>query len=99
VKKTAYKKELIIKGTQKRFGANNSKDVRKIQSWLSLFAISNPNAATATGIDGDFGPATQHAVKNYQKANDITPSGVVTQELFDKLTKHKSARFSTGSCR
>lgn len=86
MKKTAYKKELLIKATQKRKGDhNNPTDVRKIQSWLSLFAIGNPNAGTATGIDGDYGPATERAVKNYQKANDIIPSGIVTQALFDKL--------------
>lgn len=95
MKKADYKKELIIKGTQKRKGTNNRDDVRKIQSWLSLYAISNPNAGTATGIDGDFGPATERAVKNYQKVNDIMPSGMVTQALFDKLCAPMRDAFET----
>ncbi len=86
MKKKSYKKELSIKSTQKRNGDdNNKKDVLKIQSWLSLYAIQNPNAGTATAIDGDFGPATEKAVRNFQNATNSPISGMVTQELFAKL--------------
>ena len=96
MKKTDYKKELVIKATQKRRGTNNNtKDVRKIQSWLSLYAITHPSAGTATGIDGDFGPATERAVKNYQKSKDIVPSGMVTQALFDQLCAPMKEAFET----
>ncbi len=86
MKKTSYKKELSIKATQKKKGTeNNKKDVMKIQSWLSLYAIKNPSAGTATSIDGDFGPATEKAVKNFQKAMNLPVSGIVTKLLFSKL--------------
>nr|WP_294924139.1 peptidoglycan-binding protein [uncultured Flavobacterium sp.] len=86
MQKTFYQKELLIKATQKRKGANNNKkDVEKIQSWLNLFAMQNPGSGTATGIDGDFGPATEKAVLNFQKFNSLTQTGVVDQNLFDKL--------------
>lgn len=44
MQKTFYQKELLIKATQQRKGINNNKkDIEKIQSWLNLFAIQNPN--------------------------------------------------------
>ena len=68
MQKTTYQKELLISATQKLNGANNNKkDTMKIQSWLTLFSMWNVNAATATGIDGDFGSATDQAIKNFQK--------------------------------
>lgn len=72
MKKDKYLKELTISETQKRHGDNTKKDVMKIQSWLSLYAIQNPESGTVTGIDGDFGPATEKAVKNFQKATNLS---------------------------
>ncbi|UFH54606.1 peptidoglycan-binding protein [Spirosoma sp. KNUC1025] len=85
--KTFFEKELVISGTQKKDGAaNTKKDVRKIQSWLTLFSIINPAAATATGIDGDFGKATEKAVKNFQEVKGLTQTGIVDEETFSLLT-------------
>ena len=83
--KKHFLKEIEISGTQSRGAANSSKEVSKIQSWLNLYAFLNPSKGTSTGIDGDFGPATERAVKNYQKANGLTENGIVTQELFRKM--------------
>ncbi len=85
MKKTHYQKELSIKATQKRWARNSRGEVSKIQSWLNLFSIHNPSSATAIEIDGDFGPATERSVKNYQKAIGVRPTGIVTQELFSQL--------------
>ncbi len=85
MQKKSYLKELTISNTQKRFGANVKKEVEKIQSWLTLFAMQNPNAGTATGIDGDFGPATEQAVINFQKAHGLQQTGIVDASLFDTL--------------
>jgi len=86
MQKTFYKKELLIKSPQQRNGtANNKKDIEKIQSWLNLFALQNPNSGTATGIDGDFGPATEKAVLNFQKFNALPQTGSVDQSLFNLL--------------
>lgn len=94
MKKTTYQKELSIANTQKINGENNNKkDVMKIQSWLSLYAIQHPESGTATGIDGDFGPATEKAVKNFQKAINSAQSGVVTSQLFEKLCEGMKAAF------
>lgn len=86
MQKISYQKELLIKATQQKKGVNNNKkDVEKIQSWLNLFAIQNPESGTATGIDGDFGPATEKAVLNFQRVNNLSQNGIVDQKVFDKL--------------
>lgn len=94
MKKIAYQKELVIKNTHKKNGvSNNKKDVLKIQSWLSLYAIQYPGSGTSTKIDGDFGPATEGAVKNFQKALGISTSGVVDQKLFGMLSMNMRNAF------
>ena len=96
MKKNHYLKELSIKGTQKRNGSeNNKKDVMKIQSWLSLYAIQHPTSGTATAIDGDFGPATEKAVKNFQTHNGTSVSGIVTKDLFSKLCNNMHDAFES----
>lgn len=96
MQKTHYQKELVITATQKKNGANNNKkDVMKIQSWLTLFSINNPGAGTATSIDGDFGPATEKAVVNFQNAKGLPRSGVVTPEAFAALCEPMQKAFET----
>ncbi len=86
MQKKTYLKELTIAATQKMNGTtNNKKDILKIQSWLTLFSMWNVNAGTATGIDGDFGPATEKAVLNFQKVKGLPQSGIVNQACFDVL--------------
>lgn len=87
MQKNHYRKELSIAASQRRNGVhNNKKDVMKIQSWLTLYSMHNPSAATATGIDGDYGPATEKAVFNFQAATGLPQSGVVTQDTFTALS-------------
>jgi len=94
--KTEYLQELVIANTQRRNGVNNSSsDVKKIQSWLTLYEHSNPGAGTATMIDGDFGPATQLAVRNYQSAIEKSRTGIVSQRLFRIMTNPLDMAFST----
>lgn len=96
MQKTFYQKELLIKATQQRNGVNNNKkDVEKIQSWLNLFAMQHPGSGTATGIDGDFGRATEKAVLNYQKFNGLPQNGNVDQNLFDKLASPLKKAFES----
>ncbi len=94
MKKTSYQKELMIKNTQRRGSlGNNKRDVLKIQSWLTLFSKWNSGSGTATGIDGDFGPATERAVKNFQKHNGVPETGIVDQSLFGVLCANMKAAF------
>lgn len=96
MQKTQYLKEIVISATQKRNGtANVKKDVLKIQSWLCLYALQNPVAGTSTGIDGDFGPATETAVKKYQKALKMQETGIVDTTLFSQLCLPLNKAFTT----
>ncbi len=84
--KKQYQTELNITAPQAKGGANNKKpDVRKIQSWLNLYARTAPGSGTSTAIDGDFGASTEIAVKNFQKANNLSQTGKVDLTVFGKL--------------
>lgn len=93
--KKQYLKEITISGTQSKGGANNRQDVMKIQSWLNLFAQINPRSGTATAIDGDFGPSTEMAVKNFQKAKGLTQNGKVDAALYGLLCQPMTNAFET----
>jgi peptidoglycan hydrolase-like protein with peptidoglycan-binding domain len=68
MKKTQYLKELSLSAPEVRKGILNKKaDVEKIQSWLCLQERQHRGIGSMTGIDGDFGPATQTAVKKLPK--------------------------------
>jgi hypothetical protein len=57
---------------------NRGKKVRLIQEWLCLNGIN-------VRLDGDFGPATDFAVKQFQKKNGLVVDGVVGDITFNKL--------------
>lgn len=54
-------------------------DVRRVQEWLCL----NGNA---TAIDGDYGPATEAAVRLFQRGKNITVDGIVGPGTWEALT-------------
>ncbi len=56
------------------------KGVRKIQEWLSLHDIQ-------VVIDGDFGPATEAAVKAFQEAAGIRRDGIVGPSTWQHLVR------------
>jgi peptidoglycan hydrolase-like protein with peptidoglycan-binding domain len=96
MQKKSFQKELTISATQKRDGANNTKkDVLKIQSWLNLFELVNSGSGTLTSIDGDFGPGTEKAVMNFQKAQGVTQNGVVDASVFKLLCLPLRTAFET----
>ncbi|GAB3957940.1 hypothetical protein GCM10028805_51610 [Spirosoma harenae] len=95
MQKAFFQNELTISATQQRNGVTNTKkDVRKIQSWLTLFAMSNPGMVTATSVDGDFGKATEQAVRNFQKANGVSQNGIVDRAVFNLMVAPMRAAFS-----
>ena len=66
-------------------GQKNS-DTRQIQQALKLkgynLGTTGPNG---DGVDGDFGPATQRAVKNFQNRMKLSPTGIVNQQTRNYL--------------
>jgi len=59
---------------------DTGKQVREIQEWLCLHDFQ-------VGIDGDFGPATELAVKRFQAAKGLPDTGVVTPAAFSALVQ------------
>ena len=59
---------------------SNGADVKTLQTRL------NANGAKLT-VDGDFGPATEVAVKAYQKAKKLTADGIVGPQMWAALLK------------
>jgi hypothetical protein len=56
------------------------KKVKLIQEWLCLHGIH-------LAIDGEFGPATENAVKAFQKKKELTQDGIVGKKTFAALIK------------
>ena len=52
---------------------------------LQILLIGYGYSCGKCGVDGDFGSDTSSAVKNYQKANGMTASGVVDHNTWAKL--------------
>lgn len=57
---------------------SNGQKVRLIQEWLCLHGFN-------VVIDGDFGPATDYAVRAFQKMTGLRDDGVVNDVVFGRL--------------
>lgn len=68
--------ELILEKSLHR--GDKGGQVKLIQEWLSLHG-------EYVGIDGDFGPATQSAVKNFQTKSGLSESGIIDANTFERL--------------
>ena len=55
-------------------------DVWRLQTILVMTKLLD-----YTGIDGNFGPKTQDAVKSFQQASNLTPDGIVGQATWNAL--------------
>jgi hypothetical protein len=71
-------RELDWEGTVERGRAGPG--VRRAQEWLTLQGY-------ALVIDGDFGPATELAVREFQEANGLAPTGEVDAATFAVLSQ------------
>ncbi|MCP3064954.1 peptidoglycan-binding protein [Myxococcus sp. K38C18041901] len=65
-----------------------SPGVRRIQEWLTLSGF-------AVAIDGDFGPATEAALKRFQAKVGLPVSGVADAATFERLTGPLRAALAT----
>lgn len=76
-------KDIIVKQKDKETAVRDlPKDVKEIQQALKSAGFS-PGA-----IDGKLGPATQTAIKNFQKANNLKVDGKVGRNTWKILRKH-----------
>jgi len=69
-------KELTFEGISRR--GDKNKKVRVIQEWLCLHGQN-------TGLDGDFGPATERALQRFQDEQALSVDGIVDEATFNAL--------------
>ena len=68
--------ELVLGKIYKK--GRRGKRVRLIQEWLSLNNIY-------VCVDGDFGPATEEAVRQFQKREGLKADGIVNKKTYSRL--------------
>jgi hypothetical protein len=90
--KDAYINEITLAETQGNGTKNAS--VKRIQEWLCLNALYFPAAPVVVVIDGQFGPATERAVKNLQRAMKLDPTGEVTPAFFERMVAPMRTAFA-----
>lgn len=59
---------------------DNLPAVKHVQEWLTLHGFG-------VLIDGAFGPASEAAVKAFQKSKGLDPTGIVDKTCYDKFTE------------
>ena len=69
-------KEMVLAKDLKKKA--KGKTVRLVQEWLSLHGIH-------LAADGDFGPATEYGIKQFQKKKKLKEDGIVDQGTFEQL--------------
>lgn len=70
--------DLVLEKNLKK--GSKGKQVKIVQEWLCLHDFN-------IAIDGDFGPASEHAVKEFQKKAGLLSDGIVGQQTFSVLIK------------
>ena len=71
------KSELTLDKTYRR--GDRGQGVRRVQEWLNLHDVKVDGKAV--GIDEDFGPQTERALKQFQVKHGLPVSGVGTSAL------------------
>lgn len=66
------------------FNLNSQPEVIEVQKYLRVKGF-NPGS-----IDGVFGPRTEEAVKSFQEANNLTPTGIIDLETYNRLMSDAS---------
>ena len=59
---------------------DKGKKIQLCQEWLCLHGFH-------IAIDGEFGPATDYAVRRFQEKNKMTINGVIEKHTFEALVK------------
>lgn len=91
--KKQYLLELTTEAPYVKKG-QKSRDVKKVQEWINLWKRVDPNWKVSIGMDGDFGPGTEEAVKEFQRTHGLGVDGVVGNITWRKLSEPMKGAFS-----
>jgi len=92
--KNQYILELRTEKPFVKLGQTLDPDVRKVQEWINLWKRYDTKWKVSTAIDGDFGPSTLAAVKEFQRFQKLTVDGIVGNYTWRKLTEPMTKAFT-----
>jgi len=90
--KDQYIKELNIKKLLKE--GSNGEDVEKVQEWLNLWRMTDPNWQHRVSVDGEYGPQTAAVIREFQLYTNIPTDSIVGDQTFGVLTHPMVRSFS-----
>lgn len=85
----AYSDDAKARVTLKR--GNKGDAVKELQQLL----IDKGYSVGASGVDGDFGKATENAVRSFQRDNGLTVDGVAGPETYNALLNNEPVKYYT----
>jgi peptidoglycan hydrolase-like protein with peptidoglycan-binding domain len=59
----------------------------RIQQWLARLGFLNDE-----GVDGEYGPMTQQAVRRFQREQDLRVTGQVDEATYNRLRQRALSR-------
>lgn len=71
-----------------------SADAKRVQEWLNLWKFYDSRWNQQIIVDGDFGPASEKAVKNFQAFRGLTSDGTVGAQTWKELVKPMQEAFN-----
>lgn len=83
MQKNHFQKELLWPKSLKK--GDKGTDVTRLQEWIYLWHLANPQSVTALKIDNDFGGSTEGCVKKFQQFRNLPQTGIVDAQTFQEL--------------
>jgi murein L,D-transpeptidase YcbB/YkuD len=84
----AYKEELARKIEENQALKEQLKNTLRMPSGEEIQKCLKKAGLYSGAIDGDIGQTTKDAISKFQKANGLTPDGVVGSKTWDKLRQY-----------
>ncbi len=92
--KDHWKKEIALESHLQK--GVKGKDVERVQEWLNIHRVNHPLWHQEVVVDGDFGPITEAAIKDFQYLFRIAPTGIVDEMTWLRLVTPMKQAFQHG---
>ena len=92
--KTQYLHEIKDPDTNLKKGQKNA-DVKRVQEWINLWKFYDTNWNLQIEIDGDFGAATEYAVRQFQTYRGLEVDGIAGPKTWKELVRPMREAFDS----